>query len=476
MTTKYNPKICILFLCLIYFVNCMGAQSQSDLLKQIDQIRVKNDISAAIVIVVDKDKVIINSQLGTASWGTQQPTAKNKMFRIGSISKSFAALLALHMQQSGLIDLNDNLIDYVPNTNKEKSYFENTFDQSKITLQQLLEHTAGLTDLTRAEWNYNAAQPISLEKAFDMHLGTHKTHWQPGLHSSYSNVGVGLLGLALEKAGKQSYEDLMQEFVFKPLGMKNTTLLLTSTVKNNLITGYNTDGKSPIPYWHNIYRPFAAINTNSEDMIRFLQMLLNHGKVDSKPFLPDTSIQRMENPHTTLAAKAGLQYGYGLANYTWQYQGSTFHGHGGDADGYLSRFGYNKDSGLGYFVLINAFKGSPLIDIREVIENYITQVLPKPKYPLRLTLSQETLNQYIGKYSEVTSRFGRLDTDKASMKVISKNNKLYVKYHNNSPHVIYAVSQQQFRYEDESVATMAFVKYKDSLYFQGDIGNFKKLK
>jgi len=473
---KYKTKFYIFTIYLFYFTNSMSVQTQGDLLKQINIIRLQNGISAAVVIVVNKNATIINSHLGTASWKSQKPMQENQMFRIGSISKSFVALLALRMQQSGIIDLKNNLIDYLPKTENKKPFFENTFDASKITLGQLLEHTAGLIDLTKAEWDYNDAKPISLKQAFAMYLGKHKTRWPPGLHSSYSNVGAGLLGLALEKAGKQSYEDLMQEYVFTPLGMKNSALLLNNSISKKLISGYNTDGESPIPYWHNIYRPFAAINTDSSDMIKFLQIFLNQGKFNNKVFLANDFMQRIETPHTTLAAKTGLRYGYGLANYTWQYNGYTFHGHGGDADGYLSRFGYNKESGLAYFVLINAFNNKPLTAMRHLLENYLTQDLPKPQYPQRLELNKETINLYAGKYAEITNRFGRLNTKKPSLEIMNKNNKLYVKYQNNAPHIIYAVTKQQFRYGDESIATMAFVQDQQDMFFQGDIGNFKKLK
>ena len=220
------------------------------------------------------------------------------MFRIGSISKSFAGILAMKMQQSGIIDLTQPLNRYL-----EKEYIENKFD-AKITLQQLLEHTTGLSDLTKAEWDYNKSQRISLEQALALKLGKHVSQWQPGLHSSYSNVGAGYLGLALEKASGKTYEQLMDEYIFKPLEMKSSTLFFENHVKGRLIKGYNTDGKSAIPYWHNVYRPFAAINTDANDMVNFLKLMVSNGKHNNQQFLSPKEIARIETPKTTLAAKS----------------------------------------------------------------------------------------------------------------------------------------------------------------------------
>jgi CubicO group peptidase (beta-lactamase class C family) len=467
-----NSKIkylCLMLLCLIVQGTWANEKQLAELVKQIDQVRIEQNVSATVLIVVDRGKVVLNTKLGTSSWDNDQPMTDDQMFRIGSVSKSFAALLALRMQQQGLIDLSKPWKHYV-----KKGYIKNNYDVA-VTLQQLLEHTAGLAGLSKAEWSYNDPKPITIEQALMLNKGNHTSLWQPAMHSSYSNAGAGLLGLALEKASGQSYEQLMDKYVFQPLAMKSSTLLLEPYVKQRLIAGYNTDGKTPIPYWHNIYRPFAAINTDAHDMIQFLQMLLNKGKVNDVAFLSEDAIARMEQPKTTLAAKDGLNFGYGLANYQWQRNGYTFHGHGGDADGYLTRYGYNRQSGLAYFVMVNAFNHKPLRQMRRLLESHIIKDLPKPDYPLRLKLPQDILQSYVGEYVSVTHRFGIVSKDnRATMKVILKDQKLYLQFGGGTPEAIYAVNNKHFRYAGDSVATMAFILHDQGLYFQGDEGNYKK--
>lgn len=465
------------FIILLIFsmtVSASPTDSLQGLVGQLEQVKKESEISAALILIVDRNKVILSKYLGKPSWQSTQTFSSAHMFRVGSISKSFAALLALRMQEQDKIDLSAPLSQYVMSPSL---LLKNSFN-AKITLAQLLEHTAGLADLKKAEWDYNDPEPISTEQALGLNKGEHQALWSSGMHSSYSNIGVAYLGLALEKASGKTYENLMQKWVFNPLKMQSSSLLLSDNVKTRLIEGYDRDGKTPIPYWHNIYRPFAAINTDANDMVLFLQMLLNGGKIHNKQFLSSASLERMRTPHTTLAAKSGLSYGYGLGTYQWQNEGISFFGHGGDADGYLARYAYNPQTGLAYFMMINAFNHRPLARIREILEQYIISRAGKSNYPLRLKLSKKTLNKYIGDYVITSKRFGKIsDSDKKSvtLRIFAEGPQLYSQLIDESKTRLHAVTQNHFRYSDESVATSAFIEHKNRMYYQGDIGNFVKI-
>jgi CubicO group peptidase (beta-lactamase class C family) len=457
-------------LCSFAFSGMTQNQQIETLINAVENLRLNAQTSAALVIVVDADKVLINHNFGIVDWDTKEAFDSSHHFRIGSISKSFAGLLALRMQQKGLIDLQDRFDKHV------KTYvIDNKFTDSPIRLEHLLEHTAGLSDLTKSEWDYNDSEPIGIQAALALKKGQHKALWQPGQHHSYSNVGAGLLGLALEKASGKTYEQLMKEFVFNPLDMQSSTLLLSNQVKKNLITGYNTDGKTKIPYWHNIYRPFAAINSTSNDMINFLQMLLNKGRIKSGAFLSETKIKRFESPQTNLSAKNKMHFGYGLGNYSWQNQGYVFHGHGGDADGYLTKYGYNREAGKAYFIMINSFQHNTRNRIQNLVESFIINDLAKPHYPTRLKLDEETAKKYSGKYTQMTKRFGRSSNNQPSLEVYEKQGQLYLRHKTYSSQILFAVTNNNFRFSDESVATMSFVKDQEKLYLQSDFGNFIKV-
>lgn len=458
-------------LLLIIFIGLSTAEAnqftQSTIKQAIEDIRNQHSVAAISVLVVDKNEVLFNLHAGVKDWCSKKPFSKHNMYRIGSISKSFAGVLALRLQQQGLIDLQDSIVEY-----GLTPYLKNTFPKQSITLANLLEHTAGLKDLAQVEWDYNQAKPISLKQAFELNLGNHSTQWPPGRHRSYSNVGPGLFGLALELKLGQTYESLMQKYVFDPLGMGHSSLLLTAEVERKLITGYDRDGKKPIDYWHNIYRPFAAINTNNQDMLRFLQMLLQHNSA----FLSPAEKQRLVQPTTTLAAQFGLTYGYGLGVYQWQVDGHNFYGHGGDADGYLTRYGYNPESGLAYLVMINAFNHQALKPIVQLLEQQITAGLAKPAYPLQLKPSREQLQLFIGTYQPVTDRFGGVkNLSQSQLRVFLKNQQWVYQYKNNPIKAIFKVKDNQFRRSNDSVATVVFIEHQEHVYLQGPMGNFIKV-
>lgn len=423
----------------------------------------QHDVAAGAIIVVDKDSVLLDAHLGVRDWESKNPFSAKDRYRIGSISKTFAGLLALRLQAVGKIKLTDDISDY-----GLKPYFKNNYPDQTITLAHLLEHTAGLADLNQAEWDFNKPEVISIKQAFDLKLGNHQTKWPP-MHRSYSNVGAGLFGLALENQLGVAYENLMEQYVFEPLAMQHTNLLLTPDVKQYLITGYGYDGKTPIPYWHNIYRPFAGINTTNGDLIKWLQMWLQK---DSK-FLNQADKNRMGTPTTSLAAQHGLSYGYGLGLYQWQTEGHSFYGHGGDADGYLTRFGYNPESGLAYFVMINAFNHQPLKQMVAWLEQHIIAELPKPSYPLRMTVNKEVLHKLVGTYQKVTSRFGhKSNQSQGNLKLFTEKDQLYYRFNNEPKTALYQVKENLFRTVDDSVATMVFITHQNKLYFHGSVGNF----
>ena len=117
--------------------------------------------------------------------------------------------------------------------------------------------------------------------------------------------------------------------------MTSSGFFLDDQTAARLATGYAADATTPLPYWHMLMRPFGGINSTPRDMASFVRLLLNDGFADDRRLVHPQSISRMEVPLTSLAARNGLLYGYGLGNNQKFRKGVLFNGHGGDADGYL---------------------------------------------------------------------------------------------------------------------------------------------
>lgn len=472
-TRAMKQNFALLFLFLFCSVSTLSFANEQDLalsrLKS-DLYRLKDeyDIPAMAIIIVDADKILMADVSGLADRESAKPANAETVFRIGSVTKMFTSLAILMLQEDGLLELDMDIQDITPSI-PVKNKWRATHP---IKIAYLLEHTAGLQGLSKAEFDHNV--PLTLEQALKWKVDNRFTHWPPGLHHSYTNVGTGLAEYVIEKVSKQSYASFIDRRIFKPLGMSSANLDNGPETLSYLATGYDTDGHSVIPYWHMLYRAFGAINLRPGDMAPFLQFLINKGLHGNQRLLRESSIKRMETPSTSLAAKSGLKFGYGLGNYTSLRHGLLFHGHGGDADGYLSRLAYNRDTNLAYFVVINTFKNNALLKVRQRIEDFITQGRQVAEPPLYY-ISEEKLKHYTGVYRSVTQRFPGFKNEINVLIVSLKDGNVLLKS-GNSEIPLLPVNDIHFRQPGESKATATFVTAPDGrIFLQNAAGNYLRI-
>jgi CubicO group peptidase (beta-lactamase class C family) len=449
----------------------------SALLDEIEKIRKREGIAAVGVTLVDEDRTLWSGGLGTISHQSAVRFESHTLIRIGSITKTFTSLAVLLAEEAGALSLDDPISNWVP-----PELYKNPWEATDpIRVAHLLEHTAGFRGLSRTEFDYTDAVSISLLEALSLTPETHETAWRPGFHSSYTNLGAGFAGLVLEQATGKSYESLIEEGIFTPLGMKRSGLRGDQQTLSELAIGYDSDGRTVLPYWHMVFPPFGAINTTSREMGEFVRMLINNGAADEIELVSADVVARMEAPHTTLGSRHGLDYGYGLGNYQWYNEGIMFHGHGGDADGYLSHFGYTRANNQGYFVVINAFKKSVLAEIQDLIEKRLIRDLPPPEYATAADIPVEVLSRYVGDYENATSRFNRPmgEEDRAgrrrsnSMTISLEDGKLYTRINDGMKFELIPLSENLFRRTYRPRATSVLIIQDDgSVIYQDSQYNF----
>ncbi|MEA3413728.1 MAG: serine hydrolase domain-containing protein [Pseudomonadota bacterium] len=442
-----------------------------ELLSDIDEIRGRYDIPAVAFTLVSPDGPTQTRVLGLANRDGSIPATPDTLFRIGSITKTFTALAILQAQDRGLLRLDHQITEMAPD-----APLDNPWRGTRpVHLVHLLEHTAGLLDLSRAEFDHNT--PLSISEGLRVAPAQRVVRWPPGMHSSYSNAGYGLAGYVLEKATGISWPRIMQDWLFLPLGMNSASATAVTPDRGTLAAGYDTDGQTPIPYWHMVMPSFGAINASPREMGALPRLFLNDGRVDGRTVVSKAAIRRMERPTTTLAARSGLRYGYGPGLSAFPYRGFLFYGHGGDGDGYLSRFGYSRQLDRGYFVVINAFHHRALREIRERVQDYLIVGVQPPAAPPEPDVDVDSLKNLAGRYESVTWRFpwqsgGNLPE---IMAVLVEGDGLYLHYDGEKRKLV-PVSHRHFRHVGESTATMAFVRWGGALYFQGEEGNFRRIE
>ncbi len=370
----------------------------------IEKIREVTKTPAVGIALVDKNGIQWVDGLGEVNLETHADADEDTLFRIGSVSKMFAALAVLKLQEEGKLNLNDKVRDLAP-----EIYFENQWEETHpVRLVHLLEHTTGWDDIHLAEYAYSAPDSMTTKEGLDYHPDSRKSRWVPGTRHAYCNSGAGVVAYIVEKITGKQYETYIEETFFKSINMQSTSYFKTDLYEQKGATLYTNN--KPEDYWHIIYRAAGSINSSPKDMANFLQFLLMRGATSNQQLISTASIDRMEIPETTLANQLGVKAGYGLANYTSGYNdfNIAFRGHNGGVFGGLTELSYSNQLQSGYVVMINAGNGMALDKISKTIRGYLTQdyKVVKPE-AIALPEKFKTLNGYYApiNYRNQMSRF-----------------------------------------------------------------------
>jgi CubicO group peptidase (beta-lactamase class C family) len=426
------------------------------------------------VSIVARDRVLWTAGIGKADVARGIDVTPDTLFRIGSVSKSFVSLSVLKLVEQAILHLEDTAHNLAPEIG-----FTNPWETTDpVRIVNLLEHTAGFDDLHFAEYANNDPTPITLRAGLDFHPDSRISRWRPGTCFSYCNSGPPLAAYIVEKVTGQRFEDYVTENFFRPLHMDTAGYFLTPRAEEKLTKLYHPDGKTPYRYWHIIMRPSGAINASAREMANYVQFFLNRGSFAGAQIVRPASIDRMERPASTLAARAGMRSGYGLSNYVSITDGFAYQGHNGGVEGGLTEMAYLPEQGLGYVYFINAGSGDAFEKIGKLVRAYLTRDLPKPTLPPAVTIKTEAVRSFLGYVEPATPRqeitrfleriLGvrklRLDHGKLAVsQVIGGKNKTYV-----------AVSNDLFRDEKEPLETLALIPSSpDGPVWQSDRATFR---
>lgn len=417
------------------------AQSIQELQQQLEKILKDTHTPGMSVAIVRRDGPEWIAGLGKSDVAADRATTADTLFRIGSTSKAFASLSILKLANEGKLSLEDPVHKLAPEV-----WFENRWEATDpVRVVDLLEHTTGWDDMHFREYAKDAPG-MSLREALDYDHHSRTSRWRPGTRMAYCNSGPPVAAYIVEKITGQRFEDYVAQNFFGPIGMKTATYFQPSSPP--LTTLHHPDGKTPYPYWNIIYRPAGSINASAKDMAAYVGFYLNRGSVNGTQVMPASSIDRMEIPTRTWAAKEGLKTGYGLSNYWSIHEGFVYHGHNGGVEGGLTEMAYLSEYGVGYFYSINSGNGDAFEKVGKSIRAYVTRDLQKPALPAVGTLPANA-SAYAGWYEldsprvELTHFLERL---LGVMRVRVEGGKLLVSSMDERNQVFVPVSGAQFRH------------------------------
>lgn len=297
----------------------------------------KQNVPGLTLAVIKDGAIVKSAAYGKADLELNVPANPDNLFEIGSITKQFTATLVLRQMERGKLKLDDPISKYVDDAPPT---------WSGITLRHLLSHQSGLKE-------YVAVPGLGLTDEYD-----HKTFLEkmkplpldfaPGVTFAYSNTNYALLGMVLEKVSGKTYTELINEEIFKPLGMDHSQILDPDAIVPNRAHGYmNVDGKQ--------YRTRQSMLSNIADGA-ILSTVGDMAKWDAaltggKLLLP-ASYAMMIQPSVL---SSGRTRPYGMGTFLSTLGGVSIVGHHGNSPGYSAGYYHFPTAHLTVIVMANVY-------------------------------------------------------------------------------------------------------------------------
>jgi CubicO group peptidase (beta-lactamase class C family) len=308
--------------------------------------------------LTDRDGTLALRVYGLADLASREPVTTESLFEIGSIGKTFTAVVVLQLADEGRIDLDAPVDRYLP-------WFAvpQPVGHAPITVAHLLSHTSGIV----------AGIDGTPEAAFQVwSLRDLPIFSAPGERFHYSNVGYKALGLVLEAVEGRPYPEILRARVLDPLGMADTEPAITHDIRSRLAVGYeylhdDRTGHPGAPLapatWLETATADGSIASTAADMCAFARLLLREGEGPDGRLLSKEAFALMSSPKARVDQT--YAYGYGLA--IRDLEGRRLIGHGGGMVGYLAGLQVDPASGLGAVVLQNGMSANPIALAREAL-------------------------------------------------------------------------------------------------------------
>lgn len=263
-------------------------------------------------------------------------------YRIGSLTKTFVAVLVLRLRDEGLLDLADPLGRHLPGTPADD-----------VTVAQLLAHSGGLAAETPAPWWERTDGALRPELGDLLEEESPLKHPAGRCHH-YSNPGYALLGALVEKVRGEPWGEVLRREVLAPLGLDRTTLLPEHPHAGGFAVHPWADVMLPEPLTDTgLMAPAGQLWSTGADLARWAAFL---AAGDDKVLSADT-LAEMSRPAIG-PADADWTSGYGLGLQLRRHEGRLLYGHTGSMPGFTAGLWVSAEDGLAAFALSNATGGA----------------------------------------------------------------------------------------------------------------------
>lgn len=318
------------------------------------------DLPGIAIVVIKDDKPIFMRAYGMADKEAGIKADTDTLFYIASSTKSFTGLAAAMLDQEGKIKLSDPVTKYTPGI-----HFKNDIPD-KITIRDLLTHTSGLRNGALVNRLAFTGQIEQSEIDHVFAEGTSFSEANFGKYN-YTNLGYNIYGLALNYHLNKKWQDLLQERIFAPAGLKHTTAYVSKARarKYKIAAPYVVDtdaadaGKmvrSRLEKTDDNMQSAGGIFTSISDLGRWLNLNMNGGKLDGKQVVPADLIRSAQTGYTKSTRNEPPFSGDGEYGLGWQigkYRNEKVVYHHGGYPGYRSHVSFMPEKKIAVGVLVN---------------------------------------------------------------------------------------------------------------------------
>ncbi len=292
-------------------------------------------------------------------------------YRIGSITKTFTAVLVMRLRDEGLLDLGDAVEKHLPDAAD--------MGIGHVTVRQLLAHTGGLAAETPGEW-WERTPGTQRPELGDV-LGEEPYRHSVGRRYHYSNPGYTVLGSLVEKLRGAPWAEVLQREVLEPLGLTRTATQPQAPAAGGWAVHPWADVMMPEQVEDlGLMAPAGQLWSTTRDLARFAAFL---AQGDDR-VLSAESVREMRAPAAP-PEDGDWEGGYGLGVQLWGRDGRTLAGHSGSLPGFMACLMVSVKDGLAAIALTNCTSGPPVGSLTADLVRIVADAepgFPEPWKPL----------------------------------------------------------------------------------------------
>lgn len=435
-------KKIVLIFCLLCIAITTRAQSSKtlDLVKindLLDSYVYEENIPSVVVGIIQNGKLIEVLSRGQMKRGSRENVHGQTLYQIGSLSKSFTAIMINSLAEEGKLSTDDKLSKHLADNIPAEALKQ----YESITLADVLQHRSGLPNNGASippTPNGTAMKGGYGKEAMLKDLGNLKIDTERQGKFNYSNLGFAVLGYVAQKVSGKSYEELLQEYIAKPLGMNQTTGLQTPEVMAQMATPYMVGGdrtRETSAWEMGLGVAGGGIISNVEDLSKLMLAEMEafakfRKSGEASPFVLTANTKELNEY---------MDYGYGFFDSKNTFDSTVVQmGHGGDLDGFASQFEFYPDHNLGLIMLTASGFGG-----WNELKSRIERVMLGIPLPEEIEVTKEIVKRYTGTY--------QFDSG-TKLKLFRKGNDLKVYIQGWGAQTLYAQTETLFNYRGRNAA------------------------